>query len=123
MTDLTTQNNGGGVIGYLVNNVRAAGKNPIRTFGGFIAAWLAFFLIWKVFPNPEGLNDNGMAVLAVVVWASIMWVSEAMPVGITGISVPTLLILTQGIPYVNGKPACGLARSFCFFCRGHHANT
>lgn len=55
-------------------------------------------------PNPEGLSDNGMAVLAIVVWASIIWVGETMSVGITGISVPNLLILTEGISYVNGKP-------------------
>ena len=44
-----------------------------------------------------------MAVLAIVVWASIMWVSEALPVGITGISIPTLLLLTQAIPWKDGK--------------------
>ncbi|MDH3563046.1 MAG: anion permease, partial [Gammaproteobacteria bacterium] len=48
-----------------------------------------------------------MAVLAIVVWASIMWVSEALPVGITGISVPTLLILTHAIPWDKGKPPMG----------------
>jgi len=55
-----------------------------------------FHLILWIFPRPDGLSEAGMAVLAVVVWASIMWVSEALPVGITGISVPTLLILTRG---------------------------
>jgi anion transporter len=84
--------------------LRNAEKVLSNHWGGFVAAWVLFFLIWQVLPNPEGLNDNGMAVLAIVVWASIMWVSEAMPVGITGISVPTLLILTEGIPYVKGKP-------------------
>ena len=93
-----------GLSGYILENLEACGKSPAKALGGFVAAWALFFLIWRVLPNPEGLNDNGMAVLAIVVWASIMWVSEAMPVGITGISVPTLLILTEGIPYVKGKP-------------------
>lgn len=93
-----------GLIGYLLGNLEACGKSPVKALGGFIAAWLAFFIIWKLLPNPAGLSDNGMAVLAIVVWASVMWVSEAMPVGITGISIPTLLILTEGIPYTNGKP-------------------
>jgi len=93
----------GGVIQYLVGNIEASGKNPTRVIIGFFAAWILFALILFVFPRPEGLNENGMAVLAVVVWASIMWVSEALPVGITGISVPTLLILTHGIPWIDKK--------------------
>lgn len=93
----------GGVVQYLVGNIEASGKNPKRVITGFFTAWLLFALILWVFPRPEGLSENGMAVLAVVVWASIMWVSEALPVGITGISVPTLLILTHGIPWVEKK--------------------
>lgn len=93
----------GGVIQYLVGNIEASGKNPRRVIPGFFAAWILFALILWVFPRPEGLNANGMAVLAIVVWASIMWVSEALPVGITGISVPTLLILTHGIPWIEKK--------------------
>ncbi len=92
-----------GLIEYLKSNIRASGKNPTRVLLGFALAWIMFALILWVFPRPEGLSENGMAVLAVVVWASIMWVSEAMPVGITGISVPTLLILTHGIPWIEKK--------------------
>lgn len=87
----------------VVENIRESGRNPRRVLIGFAAAWITFALILWVFPRPEGLSANGMAVLAVVVWASIMWVSEAMPVGITGLSIPTLLILTHGIPWVEKK--------------------
>ncbi len=95
----------GSILDYLVGNIRATGKNPTRVMLGFVGAWALFALIMWVFPRPDGLNAHGMAVLAIVVWASIMWVSEALPVGITGISVPTLLILTHGIPWVekNGR--------------------
>lgn len=98
-----SMSNTSGVMGYIAGNIEQSGRNPKRVIIGFIAAWLMFALILWVFPRPEGLNANGMAVLAVVVWASIMWVSEALPVGITGISVPTLLILTEGIPWVEKK--------------------
>ena len=40
-----------------------------------------------------------MAVLGIVFWASVMWVSEAMPLGITGLGVPLLLLLTHAIPW------------------------
>lgn len=92
-----------GIIGYISDNIEQSGKAPRRVIIGFIAAWVMLALILFVFPEPEGLNRHGMAVLGVVVWASIMWVSEAMPVGITGISVPTLLILTEGIPWLEKK--------------------
>jgi sodium-dependent dicarboxylate transporter 2/3/5 len=92
-----------GLLGYIKHNIRESGKNPNRVLIGFVGAWTMFALIMWVFPRPEGLSANGMAVLAIVVWASIMWVSEALPVGITGISVPTLLILTHGIPWVEKK--------------------
>ena len=93
----------GSFIDHFVENIRASGRDPKRVLIGFVTAWTMFFLILWVFPRPEGLSENGMAVLAIVVWASIMWVSEALPVGITGISVPLLLIMTEGIPWVEKK--------------------
>lgn len=87
----------------LSENIHQSGRSPASVLGGFAAAWVAFALILWVLPAPAGLSASGMAVLAVVVWASIMWVSEALPVGITGISIPTLLILTHAIPWVEKK--------------------
>ena len=40
-----------------------------------------------------------MAVLGIVFWASVMWVYEAMPLGITGLGIPLLLMLTHAIPW------------------------
>ena len=91
-------------LGYLCENIRNRGKNPLRAFAGFALAWVAFFLLWTVIPPFDGLTHNGMAVLGIVVWASIMWVSEAMPAGVTGISIPTMLLITQALPWNNGKP-------------------
>ena len=90
--------------GYLCENIRNTGKNPLRVLTGFVLAWIAFFLLWGMIPPFTGLTHNGMAVLGIVVWASIMWVSEAMPAGITGISIPTMLLITQALPWTNGKP-------------------
>jgi solute carrier family 13 (sodium-dependent dicarboxylate transporter), member 2/3/5 len=93
-----------GVITHVMENIRSTGKDPKRVLLGFFVAWIAFFLLWKAIPPPANLNANGMAVLAIVVWACLMWVSEALPVGITGIGIPTLLIVTQALPWKNGKP-------------------
>ena len=91
-------------LGYLCENIRNRGKNPVRAFTGFALAWFAFFMLWTVVPPFDGLTHNGMAVLGIVAWASIMWVSEAMPAGVTGISIPTMLLITQALPWNNGKP-------------------
>jgi len=104
--DVVVSAAGHGFFGNLLENIRLAGGSPGRTLGGFIAAWVAFFLILYVIPLPEitgidgtvgALKPAGKAVLAVVVWACIIWITEAMPVGITGILIPMLLVLTGGV--------------------------
>jgi len=89
---------------FIISNIRESGRNPSRVLTGFVLAWVMFILIMWVLPRPSGLSPGGMAVLAIVVWASIMWVSEAMPVGITGLAIPLLLILTHALPWKDGKP-------------------
>lgn len=93
-----------GPFDFIADNIRKTGGNPKRVLIGFFAAWIAFALILWVLPAPKGLSKEGMAVLAIVVWASVMWVSEAMPVGITGMGIPTLLVLTHALPWNKGNP-------------------
>ena len=50
-------------LGYLCENIRNRGKNPVRAFTGFAIAWFAFFVLWTVVPPFDGLTHNGMAVL------------------------------------------------------------
>lgn len=98
-------------LAYLCGNLRKNGHNPTCVYAGFIAAWVLFFLFWTVLKPFTGLTHEGMSVLGIVLWASIMWVSNAMPAGITGISVPTLLLVTQALPWKNGKPPMALVFS------------
>lgn len=93
-----------GPFDFIAENIRKTGGNPKRVLIGFFTAWIAFALILWVLPAPKGLSREGMAVLAIVVWASVMWVSEAMPVGITGMGIPTLLVLTHALPWNKGNP-------------------
>jgi len=97
----------GGFGTYISENLTLCGQSPRVTWAGYASAWALFFLINCVLPLPEGLKAEGMSVLAILIWASIMWVTEAMPVGITGISIPTLLVLTKAIPWNNGNPPMG----------------
>lgn len=89
---------------YMQDNLRRQGLKPSHVFSGFLLAWCLFFLFWTVLPPFPGLSHEGMTVLGIVLWASVMWVSSAMPVGITGISIPTLLLISHAIPWQNGKP-------------------
>lgn len=98
----------GSFLNHVIANIEQTGRNPKRVLTGFVLGWASFFLLLYVIPPPEGLSPAGMAVAAIVVWACIMWVSEALPVGITGISIPLLLILTQGIPWQGGRPPMGV---------------
>jgi len=100
----TAPSSASGSFDFIADNIRKAGGNPKRVLIGFFAAWIAFALILWVLPAPKGLSKEGMAVLAIVVWASIMWVSEAMPVGITGMGIPTLLVLSNALPWDKGNP-------------------
>lgn len=84
-------------------NIEKSGRDPARVLPGFIAAWLFLFTILGLFPDSAGLPAEARAVLAVVVWASIMWVTEAMPVGITGLSIPLLLIVTHAVPWTPSR--------------------
>lgn len=64
---------------------------------GFLAAWAAFFLVLFVLPQPAGLSPAGRATLAVVAWAGLIWMTEAVPVGVSGILIPALLVLAHAV--------------------------
>jgi solute carrier family 13 (sodium-dependent dicarboxylate transporter), member 2/3/5 len=96
-------------------NIRDSGRAPGKCACGFVIGWAAFFLILWVMPNPEGLSTAGKAALAVVVWACIMWITEAIPVGISGMLIPMLLVMSgaiQGFP----KAASGFTTPVVFLC-------
>jgi solute carrier family 13 (sodium-dependent dicarboxylate transporter), member 2/3/5 len=86
-----------------------------RARAGFAAAWLAFFAIAWLMPVPAGLNASGKATLAVVAWVAIVWVSEAIPVGVSGILLPMLLVLSHASPSFP-TAASGFAAPVVFLC-------
>ena len=104
--------------GFLANwalNVRASGRAPGKCACGFAVAWVAFFAILWLMPVPAGLTVPGKAALAVVVWACIMWITEAIPVGISGMLIPMLLVMSGAIDKFP-KAANGFATPVVFLC-------
>ncbi|MCW3656657.1 anion permease [Burkholderia cenocepacia] len=82
---------------------------------GFAAAWLAFFAIAWWLPAPAHLSAEGKATLAVVAWVAIVWITEAIPVGVSGILLPMLLVLSHASPSFP-KAASGFAAPVVFLC-------
>jgi solute carrier family 13 (sodium-dependent dicarboxylate transporter), member 2/3/5 len=96
-------------------NLLAAGTKPLKGVLGFAASWAAFFLVLLVMPAPPGMSVAAHATLAVVVWACITWITEAVPVGITGMQIPMLLVLSGAVRNFQAA-ASGYVSSATFIC-------
>ncbi|GLU34155.1 DASS family sodium-coupled anion symporter [Trinickia caryophylli] len=84
---------------------------------GFLAAWLAFGTVLLLLPAPQGLGARGHATLAVVVWAAIVWMTEAVPVGVSGLGIVLLLVVSHAVPQF-AQAAGGFATRVVFLCLG-----
>jgi anion transporter len=101
--------------GRFRDNIADSGRNPITTVLGFALAWGLFFFVLYALPTPQGLSPAGKACLAVVMWACVIWVSEAIPVGITGILIPMLLVMS-GATKTFGQAVGGYISEAAFVC-------
>ena len=63
---------------------------------GLIAGPL-FFILTLLFFNPEGLSEQGLAVLASTIWIAIWWMTEAIPIPATSLLPIILFPLTNGL--------------------------
>jgi anion transporter len=98
------------------DNIIASGrKKPTITLAGFVIAWLVFFYILWFMPTPQGLPPAGKATLAVMVWACLMWITEAIPVGVSGLLIPMLLVLTNAMKPFPAA-ASGFVTPVVFLC-------
>lgn len=104
---------GASFLGGFVENIRACGRSPGKALTGFFVAWAMFFLVLWVMPLPENLPPAGKATLAVLVWATIMWITEAVPVGVTGLLIPMLLAMGGAVDKFP-KAASGFSQPVAF---------
>jgi sodium-dependent dicarboxylate transporter 2/3/5 len=91
-------------------------KPSLQNILGFIGGWAAFFIVLML-PPPEGLSPQAMKTLAVVSWAVIIWVTEAVPVGVTGLIIPMLLFITGALPKM-GDAFAGYTAHTTYLCLG-----
>ena len=113
--DTAAKSSAGGFVARWRNNIVESGQSPTKTLIGFTLAWVAYALILWVLPTPDGLTAQGKAVLAVMVWACTMWIFEAMPVGISGMLIPMLLVMSGGVQQFP-RAASGFTTPVVFLC-------
>ena len=69
------------------------GKNK-KALLGFIFSWIVFAAILTLVPTSGSLNQGGRAALAVMGWTTIIWLSDGLPLAVSGLMIPVLLSLT-----------------------------
>src|SRR5690606_16522002 len=69
--------------------------NPTKRIG-FLLGPLAFILILSFF-KPEGLSEEGRAILASTAWVAIWWITEAIPIAVTSLLPIVLFPLSGGL--------------------------
>jgi len=71
-------------------------KNINRKITFFILG-LAIVALFQILPIPEGLNPAGMYVFGVMITVVFWWLTETLPIPVTGLMVPVLLHLTGSL--------------------------
>ena len=82
----------------------------------WIAAALAVFLLARLAPPLEGLDQQGQAVLGAMAAGAMLWITEATPIGLTAITVTILLALRPGA--LLSDAVDGFASEVVFFLIG-----
>lgn len=76
-----------------VSKASTTGKNKVPLIG-FILSWIVFGAILTLVPTSQSLTAGGRASMAVMGWATTIWLTGGLPLAISGLGIPLLLILT-----------------------------
>lgn len=69
--------------------------NTTKRIGLFLGP--ALFVLVLTFFRPEGLSEEGIAILACTIWIAVWWITEAIPIAVTALLPLVLFPLTQGL--------------------------
>lgn len=74
----------------------------------------ALFIITLFFLSPEGLSDEGLAILASTIWIAVWWMTEAIPIPATALLPIIIFPLTGGLDIDATTSAYGSDTIFLF---------
>ena len=78
---------------------------------------VAVFLAILLMPAPAGLTEQGQRALAVMLFAVILWATEAIPVPVAGVGGVILLVLIGAVPEL-GPALYGFSQPVAYFLIG-----
>lgn len=77
------------------NNNNNRSYKPAQWIG--LIAGPVLFILTLLFISPEGLSQQGLAVLASTIWIAVWWMTEAIPIPVTSLLPIILFPLTNGL--------------------------
>ncbi|MEG6523373.1 SLC13 family permease [Desulfotomaculum sp. 1211_IL3151] len=83
----------------VTKKLNASGKKNF-TLPGFLFSWIVFGAILTMVPTSESLTAGGRAAMAVMGWATVIWLTNGLPLAISGLMIPVLLNLTGASPKI-----------------------
>ncbi|MFD1065042.1 SLC13 family permease [Oceanobacillus locisalsi] len=86
--------------------------SPVQIIG--LIAGPLLFVITLLFVSPEGLSEEGQAVLASTIWIAVWWMTEAIPIPATALLPIILFPLTNGLELGETTSAYGDDTIFLF---------
>lgn len=102
---------------WMYQNAQASGLKPNVAIYGFVASWILFFSLLQFLPTTQDFTATSRAVVAITGWVMVIWISDALPKGVSGLMIPVLLILTGAL----SKPSeafSGYTGNAAFLCLG-----
>jgi anion transporter len=89
---------------------------PVGLRECWIGAALMAYLLVRLSPQLDGLSPQGQAVLGAMAAGTILWITEATPIGLTALVVLVFLALSPGAQF--SEVAGGLSSQVVFFLIG-----
>jgi sodium-dependent dicarboxylate transporter 2/3/5 len=86
-----------------------------RNNGFLLLAFLSLILVIFL-PTPQGLTENGQVMIGIFVMAAILWITEALPLAVTGLLVMAIQSLLHIIK--SGEVFSALGNEAIFFLLG-----
>jgi solute carrier family 13 (sodium-dependent dicarboxylate transporter), member 2/3/5 len=111
-------NGSNAVLRYLSANLAAQERSTKKTLIGYVLAWGAWAtILWGVDMSSVIPTYAAKAVLATIVWACVIWITEAIPVGVSGLMIPMLLVVSKAVPKIPDAFG-GFVLDVSFLCLG-----